>query len=267
MRRFYCSPENITNDKIYLPASQAHHIKDVLRLKKNDKINIFDGKGKQYNCVITDLRPNEAVAKVVSSEFCLSKEASYTVTLAQALPNKPDKMDLVIEKATELGVDAVIPVAARRSVMKLSKSSRWEKIASEAARQCGRCKVPEIKEIMPVEKAVSILSGNDIKLFPCIDKDTITLRDTLEDFKCRGMACRAPAISVFIGPEGDFTKEEINTARQGGFKLVSLGERVLRTETAGLYVLSVLDYVMGNGDRLSQTTILRNNLSPPSRRQ
>jgi len=235
MRRFYCPTENITNDKIYLPAETAHHIRDVLRLKKDDKIEIFDGKGNKYNCVWQDLNS----ARVVSKEFSMAKETAYVVTLAQAIPNKLSKMDFIIEKATELGVDTIIPIAPARSVIKSSKAARWEKIASEAARQCGRLKVPQIKDVLPVEKALSDLSDSQIKLFACIDKDTISMKSILKEIK------NPEEVAVFIGPEGDFTPKEIKAAKENGFKLISLGERVLRTETAGLYVLSVLDYMFG----------------------
>jgi 16S rRNA (uracil1498-N3)-methyltransferase len=103
--------------------------------------------------------------------------------------------------------------------------------------------VPEVKEIMSVQKALTILSDDSIKLFPCIDKDTIPLPDALENVRATHRV--ALTIAVFIGPEGDFTKEEMDAAKESGFNLVSLGERVLRTETAGLYVLSVLDYIFG----------------------
>jgi len=249
MRRFFCPPEKITEDKIYLPAETAHHIKDVLRFKKGDKIEIFDGKWNKYNCILQDLNS----ANIVSKEFSLSKETACMVTLAQAIPNKLSKMDFIIEKATELGVDTIAPVAAERSIINvgaihelpLRKLQRWQKIAEQASRQCGRAKIPEVKEVISVGEALAALKNSDIKLFPCIDKTTIKLQDALGDFKCRGTARRAPTIAIFIGPEGDFSPREIKSAKDNGFKLVSLGERVLRTETAGLYILSVLDYVFG----------------------
>jgi len=255
MRRLYCHSENIEKDKIHIDEEGIHYLKGVLRLKKGDKIEIFDGKGNKYNCVLQDVNN----VKIISKEFSLAKENTFNVTLVQAIPNKPSKMDFIIEKATELGVDAIMPVAAERSVVNvgangrspLRKIERWQKIASEASRQCGRSKVPEIKEVLSAEKALAAFSKCDLKLFACIDKDAVFLRSVLEDFKCRGNPCGcpdragaspAPTIAVFIGPEGDFTPREIVFAKESGFQLVSLGERVLRTETAGLYILSVLDY-------------------------
>ena len=235
MRRFYCPPENISKDKIYIDDKNAHYIKNVLRLKKGDEIEIFDGKGNKYNCVLQDFKS----AKIASKEFSLAKETAYKVTLSQAIPNKSSKMDIVIEKAAELGVDAIVPVAAERSVIKAGKSSRWKKIASEAARQCGRPRVPDVKEVLSVGEAIAVLSSADVRLFACIDKDSIKLKDAIKNIS------NPKSIAVFIGPEGDFTPEEIMLAKENGFKLVSLGERVLRTETAGLYVLSILDYVFG----------------------
>lgn len=240
MKRFYCQPENIIDDKILLPAGQAHHIKNVLRLKKYDKITVFDGKGNQYNCIITNFGKKDIAAKIESSEFSLSKESAYKLTLVQALPNKKGKMDFIIEKATELGVDKIIPAAAERSAAAYRvKLERWQKIASEASRQCGRSKIPEIKDILSVDEALSFLSMSEIKLFACIDKEAINIREALKGVK------NPKNIAVFIGPEGDFTFLEAKSAKEKSFKLVSLGERVLRTETAGLYVLSILDYVFG----------------------
>ncbi|PJC46500.1 MAG: 16S rRNA methyltransferase, partial [Candidatus Omnitrophica bacterium CG_4_9_14_0_2_um_filter_43_12] len=216
----------------------AHYIKNVLRLKKGDRIEIFDGKGNKYNCALQDLNS----AKIISKEFSLAKETAYKVTLAQAIPNKLSKMDFIIEKSTELGVERIVPVAAGRSVIKTGKGQRWQSLASEASKQCGRPVIPQIKDVMPVKEAISVLKNSDIKLFACIDKDTIKLQDVLNV----GESLKSdPTISIFIGPEGDFTPDEIKHAKDNGFKLVSLGERVLRTETAGLYILSILDYILG----------------------
>lgn len=242
MRRLYCPPENIDGSRVCLDDKSVHYIKDVLRLKKGAKIEIFDGKGNKYNCVLQDLNS----AKIISKEFSLAKESSYRATLAQAIPNKPSKIDFIIEKATELGVDAIILVAAARSIqckgiaaLPLNKLRRWQKIASEASRQSGRSNIPDIKFSGTVNEALSLVSDSGVKLFACIDKGTLNVKEVLKGIK------GPEEIAVFIGPEGDFAPEEIESARQKGFKLISLGERVLRTETAGLYVLSILDYVFG----------------------
>ena len=228
-------PENIEKDRICIDGKNSHCIKNVLRLNKGDKIEIFDGKGNKYNCVLQDLN----TARITSKEFSLAKETAYNVILAQAIPNKPAKMDFVIEKATEFGVDTIMPVASERSVIKTDRGQRWRKIASEASRQCGRPKVPEIKYILSVEEAVAKTADSGLKLFACIHSDTDTLQKALKT------AQSPKTITVFIGPEGDFIEEEIKVAKEKDFKLISLGERVLRTETAGLYVLSILDYVFG----------------------
>lgn len=239
MKRLYCPPENVEGSRIYLDDKGAHYIKDVLRLKKGDRIEIFDGKGNKYSCILQGVNRGKIFATINSKEFSMSKEPSCRSVLAQALPSKHSKMDFIVEKATELGVDEIIPVAAERCItqaLSLHKLERWQKIASEASRQCGRAKVPRIKEVLSVEDALAAFSTFDMKLFACIDKGTVCLKTILKDKDS------LKDIAVFIGPEGDFTKQEINAAKENGFNLVSLGERVLRTETAGLYVLSVLDY-------------------------
>jgi 16S rRNA (uracil1498-N3)-methyltransferase len=245
MKRFYVQPGQINAGRIAITDSQAHHLKDVLRLKKQDRIAVFDGKGMEYTARIKRLSDKEIIADIVSSRFTLAKDAPYKVILAQAV-SKNTKIDFVVQKATELGVDAIIPMATGRSIVKLnrrnasSRIKRWQRIAEEASRQCGRTTVPVIRDSLDVKYAIAATAGCELKLFFCIDKDTTDLRHILSF-----CGSSLPTdIAVFIGPEGDFTPAEIILAKDSGFKLASLGERVLRTETAGLYVLSVLDYVL-----------------------
>lgn len=266
MKRFYVSPEHIRENKIYITGKEAHHIKDVLRLKKGSAIAAFDGKGKEYKGMIAEMRSNEVVVAVNSSRFTLAKDAPYEVTLAQAV-SKNTKIDLVVQKATELGVDKIVLLNAHRSIIKLdcqgvvakdnlsphtsnrwrlgtnlrSKFERWQRIAEQASKQCGRSTVPLIGDYVSLKDALGLLKDSDLKLFFCIHKQTVKLSDVLSGFK------EPPKqIAVFIGPEGDFTEDEIAQGKENSYNLVSLGERVLRTETAGLYVLSVLDYVFGD---------------------
>jgi len=244
MKRFYVSAESIKKDKIYLSQEELHHLKDVLRFKEGDKVAAFDGKGKEYSGYVIKLDQHQLVVKIESSRFTLAKDAPYKVTLIQAVSKTP-KIDLVVQKSTELGVDKIIPLSASRSIIKLDNKSantrkdRWQRIAKEASKQCGRTTVPVIDNFLNIEDALDLIKGYDLKLFFCINKEAVKFQNVLNEFK--GIIPKE--IAIFIGPEGDFTEEEVFMAKNSGCILVSLGERVLRTETAGLYVLSVLDYV------------------------
>lgn len=245
MKRFYVLPEHIRENKIYITGKEAHHIKDVLRFKKGSRITAFDGKGKEYKGTITEIGPDEVIADIQSSTFVLSKNAPYKSILAQAV-SKNIKFDFLVQKATELGVDTILPLGVYRSVVKLDyqkaqvRRKRWQRIAEQASKQCGRSTVPLIGDYVSLKDALGLLKDSDLKLFFCIHKQTVKLSDVLSGFKGP-----LKQIAVFIGPEGDFTEDEIIQAKENSYNLVSLGERVLRTETAGLYVLSVLDYVFG----------------------
>jgi len=236
--------ESIAENKIHIQGEEFHHLKNVLRLKRGSKITVFDGKGKEYSGRIIELDKNEAVVDIESSRFVLSKDSPYKVTLAQVI-SKNQKIDFVVQKAAELGVDKIIPVSSLRAVVKLdaelsiAKKNRWQRIAKEASKQCGRLTVPEVGDCLNIKEAVAYLKDYDLKLFFCINKETIKLKKVLERF----VGKPPETIALFIGPEGDFTQDEIDLAKDNGCDLVSLGERVLRTETAGLYVLSILDYI------------------------
>jgi 16S rRNA (uracil1498-N3)-methyltransferase len=246
MRRFYVQPEFIKGNKIIITQGQLRHLKDVLRLKKGAPVAVFDGKGNEYHGLITMIKPTETIVDVISKKFTLVKEVPYKVTLAQAV-SKNIKMDLVVQKSTELGVDSIIPLNAERSTVKLdqqaalTRKKRWQRIAQEASRQCARSVVPVITDCLNIKEAVDILKASDLKLFFCIDKEATVLRLILD--KCGKSTVKD--IAIFIGPEGDFSPREIVLAKENGWHLASLGERVLRTETAGLYVLSILDYILG----------------------
>ena len=244
MKRFYVSGESVKKDKIYVSQEELHHLKDVLRLKEGDKVTAFDGKGKEYNGYVAKVDQRQLVVKIESSRFTLAKDAPYKVTLVQAVSKTP-KIDLVVQKSTELGVDKIIPLSASRSIIKPDNKSantrkdRWQRIAKEASKQCGRTTVPLVNDFLNMKDALDLAKGHDLKLFFCINKEAVKFQNVLSRFK----DSVPEEIAVFIGPEGDFTEEEVLMAKASGCDLVSLGERVLRTETAGLYVLSILDYV------------------------
>jgi len=239
MPRFFVPKENVKDDLIYIDGQEARHILNVMRLKENDKVTIFDGTGKEYTGFIKEIKSKSLTAEIVSTKTP-KIESIPQITLAQSIPKK-GKMDYIVEKATELGVAAIMPITTERTVVKLedkkeqSRVGRWRKIAKEAAKQCGRVDVPEVKNIQKFYNAVDEINSFDLALIACLSDAAIGLKEAISDFE-------TGKIIIFIGPEGDFTPEEITIAQDTSCKFVSLGNRVLKSDTAGVFVLSVLNH-------------------------
>lgn len=241
MSRFYVPKENIRQNEIIVDGDEAHHIVDVMRMKDGDVVVIFDGTGNQYSGFIKkiDARNKKVIVEVVKVEKP-SPENLPKIVLAQAIPKK-QKMDYIVEKSTELGVERMIPLVTDRTIVRPDgsdrgkKVSRWEKIATVAAKQCGRCDVPAIDAIMDLKELAKSFDQYDIVLMACLTDKTVPLKEAIAGFK-------TGKVLVLIGPEGDFTPEEIGLLRLNNCKLVSLGKRVLKSDTAGLFVLSALGY-------------------------
>lgn len=239
MPRFFAPKENIKENLIYIDGQEARHILNAMRLKENDKVIVFDGTGKEYTGFIKQAKPKSVTVEIISTKTP-KVDTLPEITLAQAVPKK-EKMDYIVEKATELGVHTVIPIISERTIVRLeedkanNKAARWKKIAKETAKQCGRTKVPEIKDVKKFYNAIDDINNFDLALLACLAEDTISLKDAISDFA-------TGKIIIFIGPEGDFTPEEIKMAKVTSCKFVSLGNRTLKSDTAGVYVLSVLNH-------------------------
>ncbi|MBD3427256.1 MAG: 16S rRNA (uracil(1498)-N(3))-methyltransferase [Candidatus Omnitrophica bacterium] len=241
MSRFFVSPQKVRDNKILIDGEEAHHILDVMRMQDGDNVTVFDGTGNEYSGFIenSDRAAGRLTVRIVRTDKPSARRMPR-VTLAQAIPKK-SKMDYIVEKATELGVNRIIPLVTKRTIVRpddrrrAKKVDRWKKLAVEAAKQCGRTDVPEIEQITQFSDMVSRMDQYDLVLFASLRDDTIPLRQSLEGFKNGD-------ILVFIGPEGDFTPEEAEMACAGNCRFVSLGDRVLKSDTAGLALLSVLDY-------------------------
>ena len=244
MSRFYVPQKNVDlkRNEILISGEEAHHIVDVMRLKDSDSVTVFDGTGVEYTGFIKRIDPH---SKAVTVEIMRTdKPASDRlpeITLAQGIPKKA-KMEYIIEKATELGVHRIVPIVSARTIVRPDeagrekKASRWSRIAAEAAKQCGRVEVPEVSEIAKYENMLTGLDEYDLVLFAHLSGATVSVKEALSSFK-------AGKVIVFIGPEGDFTPEEAKLIEnKGNCKYISLGRRVLRSDTAGLFVLSVLNY-------------------------
>lgn len=242
MYQFFVEPSQIQENKIVITGSDVNHIKNVLRMKSGEEISIRNGiDDREYRCEIVSLSDTEICCKLrfIKEE---GVELPAKVYLFQGIP-KSDKMEFIVQKAVELGVYEIIPVATDRSVVKLDEKkaqnriARWQGIAEAAAKQCKRAVIPQIKNVMIMSEAVSYASAMDVKLIPYeLAEGMERTKELLDSVSARS------SVAVFIGPEGGFTEKEISHAERCGIQPVTLGKRILRTETAGLVVLSWLMY-------------------------
>lgn len=241
MPRFYVDPSQIGADRIVLNGGEYNHIKNVLRKQVGDTLLICDGEGREYECSVDSFGDGEVLLRI--DEVKEGKtELSVHMTLFQGLPKK-DKMELIIEKAVELGACEVVPVACIRSVAKMGdekredkKIARWNAIAEAAAKQSGRGVIPVVRDLMKFPEAIRYAKEQcDMILFPYENAEGMS---TLG--KCAAALKPGVRIGVFIGPEGGFDPDEVEAAKNAGSEIVSLGRRILRTETAGLTMLSYL---------------------------
>ena len=242
MYKFFVEPSQIQDKRIVITGSDVNHIKNVLRMKIGEEIAISNGiDNREYRCGIEEYTDHEVICtlRFVKED---GVELPAQIYLFQGLP-KADKMELVIQKAIELGACEVIPVAAKRCVVKLddkkaaAKVSRWQGIAGAAAKQSKRGVIPEVHSVMSMREAIEYARDMDVKLIPYeLAEDMGRTKSAIEAV---GPGDR---IAVFIGPEGGFEESEIQAALEAGIEPITLGRRILRTETAGLTVLSWLMY-------------------------
>ena len=239
MQHFFVSPQQVKEEKIYVEGSDVNHIKNVLRMKLGEKLTVNDGEGWQYLCEVESYEADMAVLYIVEKSKA-ETELSSRIYLFQGLP-KQDKMELIVQKAVELGAYQVIPVSTKRAVVKLDakkagkKVERWQQIAVSAAKQAGRGIVPTVGEVCTYAQALKMAEELDVVLIP------YELAEGIEETKKIIAGIRpGQSVGVFIGPEGGFDEEEVKLAMEAGAKPVTLGRRILRTETAGLTTLSLL---------------------------
>ena len=243
MPRFYVPNPSIQDGLLRIEGREVRHIRKVLRLKTGDRITVFDGSGKEYEGAILEEGASSVLVKV-QNIFFPEKDSHLVITLAQSLL-KGEKMDFLIQKATELGVKEIIPFFSSRSVPLLEKSRRpqrhrrWERIAVEASKQCGRGMVPKIEPLKDYSEMLQIASSDGLRLI-LWEREGIKLREVLERPESK------TKIFFVVGPEGGFSQEEIDEAEKSGFIPVVLGRRILRAETASLCLLSILQYERGD---------------------
>lgn len=246
MPRFFVKTEQIQDETITILGEDVKHIKNVLRKDKGDKIEICNQEnGRTYNCQIDKIEDNSIIAKI--AEQIEEKEDKIKIDIYQGLP-KADKMELIIQKSVELGANAIIPVAMKRCVVKIDskdedkKISRWQKIAESAAKQSGRNEIPEIRHIETIEKIAKLIDEYDSLIVAYENEKDNTIKEELLQLKEKLQEKRKINIALVIGPEGGLEEKDVELLKQSGARIVTLGNRILRTETVALNVLSVIRY-------------------------
>ena len=238
MPKFFFHKNDISRGQIQLFGEDEKHIKTVLRAREGEELTLCDGEGMDYQCRIASLERG-VLLDILSKEVC-ETEPKTKITLYQGLP-KGDKMELIIQKCVELGVDRIVAVSTERAIVKLDKKEakkleRWQKIAEAAAKQSGRGKIPEIgQQVLKFKEAVAEAKELDGAIIPYEREEETGIRQFVEDFK-------GESVGVFIGPEGGFADEEIALAQENGITPITLGKRILRTETAGMTTTAILLY-------------------------
>lgn len=239
MHHFFVTPQQISGDKIRIEGGDVNHMKNVLRMKLHEKAEISDGESRTYLCEVEAYEEDVAVLHILE-EMEADTEPASKLYLFQGLP-KSDKMELIVQKAVELGVYQVIPVAMKRSVVRLDdkkaskKADRWNSIAESAAKQAGRSRIPEVTMPLSYNEALKMAEELDVTLLPYeLAGGMEVTREVIRQIKS------GQSVGIFIGPEGGFEPEEVDAAVSMGAKVITLGRRILRTETAGLATLAVL---------------------------
>lgn len=238
MHKFFI--DDIPAGNYIITGQNANHIIKSLRMKVGESITLCNN-GIDYECEISNFTSDSVEVKVITSSKC-ENEPNVSVTIFQGLP-KSDKMDTIVQKCVELGVDRIVPVLTYRSILRpdakasIKKVERWQKISHEAAKQSHRGKVPVIDNIIGFEKALS-----DLNNFDC----TLLFYEGGGEKINNLIPQNAKSIAVFIGPEGGFEEDEVNKILQLGGQCATLGKRILRTETAPITALSIIMYITGN---------------------
>ncbi len=246
MHRFFVPPEVLAADDVLLEGPLARRIGRVLRLKPGDTVFLFDGSGLEYEVELGGVGAREVRARIVDRRPG-RPEPRLRLVLYQSLI-KGERFDWVLEKGTELGVSVFVPLLCQRNVMRppgerTGRSERWRRVVVEAAEQCGRSVVPAVAPVAPLEAALGAATG--LRLLPWEGERSLGLRGLLRQGFVEAEAADPPSVSIFVGPEGGFTEEEVACARRAGVRTVSLGPRILRSETAGIVAAAAVLYELG----------------------
>ena len=247
MPRFFVKTEQIQNQQIFIIGEDVKHLKNVLRKQPGDILEICNEEnGKTYNCKIIQIQDRNIKTEII--EGLQEVEDKIKIDIYQGLP-KSDKMELIIQKSVELGANSIIPVAMKRCVVKIDekdekkKKERWQKIAESAAKQSGRNTIPKIKNITNVKEISEIINEYDVVIVAYENEKNNTMKKELLKLKEKENII---TIAIVIGPEGGLEEKDVKLLQQNGAKVVTLGNRILRTETVALNMLSIIRYELEN---------------------
>lgn len=244
MHRFYIAPENWNPNALVLSDAEAHHARDVLRLKRGDRAVVFNGRGREITAEIVDLAKSEVrLRKLHESE---TAPLRCRITLGQAIP-KGKNMDLIVQKTVEIGAVEIAPLISERTIVDLDekeaeqKREKWQQVAIEAAKQCGQNWLPLVDRPQKLKDFFSHQPAHDLSLIGSLQPDALHLKNILAEYRER-RGDRPQTVLMMVGPEGDFTPAELALAKSHGCLPITLGPIILRVETAAIYCLSVLSY-------------------------
>lgn len=242
MHRFFASGSSITDSAVRLEGDDVKHITKVLRLGIGDRISVCDGEGTDYICAVSETGKDFVEADIIE-KMPNTNESNIQITLYQGLP-KGDKMDYIIQKSVELGVNTIVPVAMKRTVVKLKNASpkeqRWQRIAEEAAKQSMRGIIPSVESAVSFDDMVGAFREDTLYILPYENESHTRLKHVLADNR------KYTKIGIIIGPEGGFEEDEVAKASQSGAHAVTLGPRILRCETAPVAAVAAVMYELGD---------------------
>ena len=242
MHRFYLPPERVTEGELTLDERESHHAVNVLRLRQGEPVAVLDGRGNEYTCETT--AADARATRLTVRQHSKTEPLPYRITLLQAM-TKGKSMDFIIQKATELCVHRIVPLAAGRSVVKVddveARIAKWQAIAIDSIKQCGCPWLPIIERPMSPRESLAFHGESDLSLIASLQGGTRHPREWVIDHLSEHDGL-PQEIAVWIGPEGDFTPAEVNDIQSVGVKPITLGQVILRSETAALYCLSALNY-------------------------
>jgi 16S rRNA (uracil1498-N3)-methyltransferase len=244
MHRFYIPPNEWNPEALRLTGSEAHHARNVLRLRAGDKAVVFNGRGAEVTAELTEVSAREITLRKLHE--AVTPPLRCRITLGQAIP-KGRNMDLIVQKAVEIGAAEIMPIVSDRTVVRLQaddaalKQAKWQTVAIEAAKQCGQNWLPEVQTARSLAEFLGERRRFDLQLIGSLQPNALHLKQVLNDHATEH-GDRPASVLMLVGPEGDFTPAELNLARSNGCRAITLGPIILRVETAAIYCLSVLSY-------------------------
>ena len=249
MGKFFIKDSQIFDNKISIIGDDVNHIKNVLRYNISDSIIVCDENGKNYDCEIKDINKDSIICQIIS-EIESNVESPIKISIFQGIP-KFDKMELIIQKCVELGAYDFYPATMKRCIVKLDqnlinkKIDRWQKISEVASKQSGRDIIPKVYNPISIEEVINKIDDYDLFIIPYEKENKISLKDILKNIQYNDIINGDLKIGILIGPEGGIDDSEINLLKNTNAKVVTLGKRILRTETVALSMISIIMYELG----------------------